>query len=554
MIPSSGTKLKVLSRLICLGISLLGFAFVLHRIDLLSLRHALAQARLGWVFAALGIFGVAFSLAAARWHLVLSLAELNVHGGATCRTVLVGHFFNTIFFGPTGGDIAKAAVYSRWYDLPTARVLASCVLDRSLGGIGFFLFTACAPGFAAYGTHLSERFRNLIRSPRAWLVSALILLLLLAMAAARRRFHWASPFTRFSQAILTNAAALVREPRLLGRGLALAVLCHLCISGVFLFALKAVTHTPFSSAAIFWIFPVISLITSAPVTFSGAGLRESASLFFLGLYGIPAADAVAAALLVLLTYLVWAMFAAWLLWRTENQFSTLADRKAPATISIVIPTLNEALALPETLSRAREVPEITEILVIDGGSTDGTQALAEKAGCRVLLSARGRGRQLRLGAAEALGDVVLLLHADTWLVRGAGKACLRCLRDRAVVGGGFWKVFRERNLLMAGSRLRCALRFWLFGRVLGDQAMFVRRQTLEAIGGIPEVDLMEEFILCRQLRKVGHLALAGSTVTTSARRFAKLGILRTYARMAYVTARYYLGAPASKLNEIYERD
>jgi cellulose synthase/poly-beta-1,6-N-acetylglucosamine synthase-like glycosyltransferase len=167
--------------------------------------------------------------------------------------------------------------------------------------------------------------------------------------------------------------------------------------------------------------------------------------------------------------------------------------------------------------------------------------------------ARGRGAQLRLGAERAQGDVVLFLHADTWLPPDGGQAVLNCLRDPVVVAGGFWKVFRERSMLMAGSRLRCGIRLLLFRRIMADQGIFVRRQVLETSGGVPPVALMEEFELCRQLRQHGAMALASATVTTSARRFLQHGILRTYFRMWHVTARYYLGTPAQDLREMYER-
>ncbi|HEY6170203.1 MAG TPA: TIGR04283 family arsenosugar biosynthesis glycosyltransferase [Verrucomicrobiae bacterium] len=231
----------------------------------------------------------------------------------------------------------------------------------------------------------------------------------------------------------------------------------------------------------------------------------------------------------------------------------LRGQSLPRTISVVIPTLNEAAGLPDTLARIRHVPEVCEIIVVDGGSRDGTADLAAKLGCRVLSSEPGRGRQMRVGAAAATGDVVLLLHADTWVEPGLGRAALNCFHDPAVVGGGFWKVFRGGSLLMRGSRFKCAVRFLVVRRVLGDQAMFIRRDALERIGGVPDVPLMEEFELCRALRRIGKLVLAGSTVSTSARRFEKLGVWRTYARMWRVTLGYYLGVPPAELQRIYER-
>jgi len=223
-------------------------------------------------------------------------------------------------------------------------------------------------------------------------------------------------------------------------------------------------------------------------------------------------------------------------------------------ISVIIPTLNEAEALTETVRRARAVPEISEILVVDGGSRDKTAELAAQLGCRVLNSPPGRGGQMQRGAAQAKGDVVLLLHADTWLPANAGQAILACLRDPAVIGGGFWKRFRDGSVMMLGSRFRCALRFYLGRRFLGDQAIFIRREALEAIGGVPDLPLMEEFALCQRLRKSGRLALADATVLTSARRFRKYGVLRTYWRMWWVTMRYRFGTAPHKLIRLYERE
>ena len=222
-------------------------------------------------------------------------------------------------------------------------------------------------------------------------------------------------------------------------------------------------------------------------------------------------------------------------------------------ISVVIPTWNEAAALPETVSRIRKIPEIVEIIVADGGSGDHTAQIAQQLGCRVVNSPPGRGTQMRHGARLASGDVVLLLHADTWLPTDAGKAIMNCLENKSVVAGGFWKVFQNPHWLMRGSRIKCAIRLYLFGRIMGDQAMFVRREIMEKIGGVPDVPLMEEFELCRLLRQHGKLALADATVETSGRRFRERGVVRTYLRMGRVTLQYYLGSSLRSLKDIYEK-
>jgi hypothetical protein len=147
----------------------------------------------------------------------------------------------------------------------------------------------------------------------------------------------------------------------------------------------------------------------------------------------------------------------------------------------------------------------------------------------------------------------MMVHADTWVPEDAGTAVLASLRDRSAVGGGFWKQFRDASPLMIGSRVRCAIRLYGFGRIAGDQVFFVRRQALEDIGGVPDVPLMEEFELARLLRQRGRLVLAGATVSTSARRFRERGVVRTYLRMWRITLEYYLGAPATRLQALYEK-
>jgi rSAM/selenodomain-associated transferase 2 len=225
----------------------------------------------------------------------------------------------------------------------------------------------------------------------------------------------------------------------------------------------------------------------------------------------------------------------------------------PRTLSVVIPTWNEEQALPETVRRLWANPEVAEIIIADGGSHDRTRDVAAQLGCRVIESKPGRGTQMRAGAVIATGDAILLLHADTWMPPHAARAALECLSDPHVAGGGFWKEFRDPPWLLLGSKFKCALRLRFARRIAGDQGLFMRRAVLEGIGGVPDVPLMEEFILCERLRKVGRLALANATVLTSARRFVERGIVRTYLRMWRVTWQYRLGTPGAELRRIYEK-
>ncbi|MBG86608.1 MAG: glycosyltransferase [Verrucomicrobiales bacterium] len=222
------------------------------------------------------------------------------------------------------------------------------------------------------------------------------------------------------------------------------------------------------------------------------------------------------------------------------------------TISILIPTLNEETSLPETLARAQAIPEVSEIILGDGGSTDGTCDIARDAGARVVQSPCGRGTQLRAAADVATGNVVLLLHADTWLPPHAGVAAIELLGRPNMIAGAFWRRFTEgAPLLMRGARLKSWLLLHSLGYVYGDQAIFLTRTTLERIGGVPDVPLMEDVILCERLREKGRIGLANASATTSWRKFEKLGVLNTYLLMARVLSAYRRGVPPEKLRELY---
>jgi rSAM/selenodomain-associated transferase 2 len=548
-----GKKWFSWQRVLCLLITVGLLCFIVRRIDFDAFLASLKRMRPGWFVLAFIAYGVALWLGSIRWHLALQLTRTAVHPSASVRLFLIGHFFFVALFGAAGGDFAKSAVYARWYGFGLPEVIAAAPLDRGLGGAGPLLLMGIMFGIAGANGGFEVLSSLEFEASGVWLLLALGIGALALIAVLFCNPQGESSWARTIRAFRSGGSRLIVTPRIALPGLAAAMLAQLGLSAVLALNLHAVTNSPVSWAQLAWTFPVITVFSCLPFTIAGAGVREIASLTLLGIYGVPAGDCVTASVLTFVHKVAWAGIGAGLLWHEE----TLRVRQGPEpllkTISVVIPTLNEEQSLGEAIRHARAVIQVSEIIVVDGGSTDGTRNIAEQYGCRVLVGPPGRGGQMRMGAKNANGDIVLLLHADTWLPPEAGPAAINCLRDPLVAGGGFWKVFRQTPWLMLGSRWRCAVRLLIGRRIAGDQAMFVRRSTLEAVGGVPDMPLMEEFELCRRLRTVGRLALADATVSTSARRFQKQGIVRTYLRMWKVAALYRLGTSPKELLRHYDK-
>lgn len=208
---------------------------------------------------------------------------------------------------------------------------------------------------------------------------------------------------------------------------------------------------------------------------------------------------------------------------------------------MIVPVLNESRILAAALAQLLEQEGLFEIIVVDGGSTDGSWELAQQtAGVRCIRSAKGRGAQMNAGAAGAAGDVLLFLHVDTKLPAGAVLG-LQAATDGGLQAGAFRHSFASADwrlrLISAGHNLKCRLTRIYYG----DHAIFVRRDVFERVGGFPEVALLEDVIFCQRLRKLVRASLLPQVVTTDARRFLRQGVWRTTARALLILARHSLG-------------
>lgn len=216
-------------------------------------------------------------------------------------------------------------------------------------------------------------------------------------------------------------------------------------------------------------------------------------------------------------------------------------------ISIIMPVLNEASQIEARLQVLQALrAQGAELIVVDGGSTDGTAQLACPLADCVLAAPRGRATQMNAGAAASHGRLLLFLHADTALPTGALQAVLD-----AVAAGAQWGRFDVRidgphPLLRIVERLM-NWRSRLCGIATGDQAIFVRRTLFEIVGGYPDLPLMEDIALSRLLKRRRAPACLHARVLTSARRWEKHGVLRTILLMWGLRAAYYFGADAKRL-------
>ncbi|APX11953.1 TIGR04283 family arsenosugar biosynthesis glycosyltransferase [Tateyamaria omphalii] len=221
----------------------------------------------------------------------------------------------------------------------------------------------------------------------------------------------------------------------------------------------------------------------------------------------------------------------------------------PAPISVIVPTLNAEKALGaclEALMEGVDAGLIAELIVSDGGSEDGTVALADAWGAQIVTGAASRGGQLRRGAAAARAEWFLVLHADTCLAHGWTAAVgVHLGRGQAAY---FRLGFDRGGKFVAGW---ANLRARLFGLPYGDQGLLIRRDHYARVGGYPDIPLMEDVAMARALR--GDLVPLDAAAVTSAEKYRRQGWLRRGARNLWTLMRYFVGVSPERLAESYRR-
>lgn len=221
-------------------------------------------------------------------------------------------------------------------------------------------------------------------------------------------------------------------------------------------------------------------------------------------------------------------------------------------LSIIIPALNEAANLERLLLSLRVIGPGAEVIVVDGGSEDGTRAVVRRfPWVRYVTSGRGRARQMNAGAEVANGQNLLFLHADTLLPSEAEAAIVEAFHDPAIVAGRFDVRFDSPRPIFMLIAFFINRRSRLTKICTGDQALFVRRQTFEEMEGYPDIPLMEDVELTKRLKRVGRMACLRSKVTTSARKWERDGVFRTILLMWSLRFLYFIGVSPDRLHRLY---
>lgn len=230
------------------------------------------------------------------------------------------------------------------------------------------------------------------------------------------------------------------------------------------------------------------------------------------------------------------------------------------TVAVIVPVLNEAVDLDRFLEELLKQGSINELILVDGGSKDGSLELLNQAaaahrpgpiGIQVISSQAGRALQMNKGVVVATSNVLVFLHADTIL---PGSSIERV--QRRIADGAFWGWFK---LKLSGDRpiyrlIECLMnwRSRITGIATGDQVLYVRRDVFQMLGGFPEIPLMEDIVFSRSLRQLQTPIVIGRAVETSSRRWEQRGVYRTIICMWFLRLAHFVGISPQRLATWYQ--
>jgi rSAM/selenodomain-associated transferase 2 len=239
--------------------------------------------------------------------------------------------------------------------------------------------------------------------------------------------------------------------------------------------------------------------------------------------------------------------------RTNRKRACAVGGGRHMTISIIVPVLDEDALIREFLEHLRERASAAEIILVHSVDSEDVQEQTAGLADRVIASARGRGVQMNAGAAVAGGGAFWFVHADCRVPHGCLKLITRVLEDPRIMGGCFRISFPRRELIYRVSDLGGNLAVELFGRCYGDHGIFCRREVFMAVGGYPDVPLLEDAEFYRRIRRRGRTRQLSSKIITSPRRYEEIGPYRLTASYTLLSLLYVWHVPIPILAWIYDR-
>lgn len=220
-------------------------------------------------------------------------------------------------------------------------------------------------------------------------------------------------------------------------------------------------------------------------------------------------------------------------------------------IAVIIPVLNEEQALPACLNSLD--PKTSEIIVVDGGSTDHSREIAQASGAKVISTKSSRAVQMNSGASATTASILLFLHADTTLPKHYGKIVQRELNKPHVVAGAFKLRISDNDFFFRIISFFANLRSDWLNLPYGDQALFLKRETFNKLGGFTNYPLLEDLDLVRRLKTLGRITTVRESVVTSGRRWHTRGKLKVTLFNVWALLSFSLGNSPDKIAVWYKR-
>ncbi len=221
------------------------------------------------------------------------------------------------------------------------------------------------------------------------------------------------------------------------------------------------------------------------------------------------------------------------------------------SITVIIPVYNEEEILLQNKDYFQKLAQRVDLIFVDGGSTDATASLIQQYG-RFFKSAKGRSFQMNVGAARAQEEILLFLHADSYLPVESLSAVETAIQKRKCVGGCFRQVIDQPGLLFRWIALTGNMRARMSKIFYGDQAIFVRKDVFEKLGGFPEVELAEDVLFTKHLRCAGKINVLEDPVYCSARRWLKQGLIKTFLLNMRISFQFMFHCNTEKFSKNYQ--